>query len=79
MYKFGTKRIFVKVEYQTIIIRVGGGYMNIDDFLNIFTPLEVQKLESGYIERAVSSDQLERKLKRELSDKFLPCLGLIKK
>lgn len=45
IYQFGTKRIFVKVEKEKIIIRVGGGYLTIDEFLDIYTPLEIEKLE----------------------------------
>ena len=34
VYKFGSKRIAVKIEQDKIIIRVGGGYMSIDEFLD---------------------------------------------
>mmetsp|Transcript_394 Transcript_394/g.416 ORF Transcript_394/g.416 Transcript_394/m.416 type:complete len:402 (-) Transcript_394:48-1253(-) len=45
IYQFGTRRIFVKVEKDKIIIRVGGGFLTIDEFLDIYTPLEIEKLE----------------------------------
>jgi hypothetical protein len=45
VYQFGSKRIYVKVEQDKIIIRVGGGYLTIDEFLDIYTPLEIEKLE----------------------------------
>lgn len=45
IYQFGTKKIYVRVEQGKIIIRVGGGYLSIDEFLDIYTPLELEKLE----------------------------------
>ena len=47
---FGTKRVFVKVENGKIIIRVGGGYMQIDEFIELYTPLELEKWESKQTE-----------------------------
>jgi hypothetical protein len=43
IYHFGTKRIFVKLEKNKIIIRVGGGFMLIDEFIEIYTPIELEK------------------------------------
>ena len=34
VYQFGTKRVAVKVENHGIKIRVGGGYLSIDEFLD---------------------------------------------
>jgi hypothetical protein len=34
VYQFGSKRIAVKVEKDKINIRVGGGYLTIDEFLD---------------------------------------------
>ena len=45
VYEFGTKRVEVRVTQGKILIRVGGGYMNIDEFLNQYTPLELEKFE----------------------------------
>ena len=33
VYQFGTKRVSVKVEKNNIKIRVGGGYLSIDEFI----------------------------------------------
>ena len=38
VYQFGTKRVAVKVEKQGIKIRVGGGYLSIDESQNPKTP-----------------------------------------
>ena len=32
-YRFGSKRAFIKIENDTIIIRVGGGFMNMEEFV----------------------------------------------
>jgi len=44
-YMFGSKRINVKVEKDFIKIRVGGGYLSIDEFIDQYTPVELEKLE----------------------------------
>jgi hypothetical protein len=33
MYKYGKKRVFMKIEGDQIIIRVGGGYLTIEEFI----------------------------------------------
>lgn len=45
IYLFGTRKIYVRVENHKIIIRVGGGYLTIDEFLDIYTPVELERLE----------------------------------
>ena len=45
VYQFGTKRVQVKVEREGIKIRVGGGYLSMDQFLEQYTPQELEKLE----------------------------------
>ena len=34
VYEFGSKRICVKVEKDKILIKVGGGFLSIDEFLD---------------------------------------------
>jgi hypothetical protein len=34
VYEFGSRRIFVRVDQDKINIRVGGGYLSIDEFLD---------------------------------------------
>jgi chromosome segregation ATPase len=45
VYQFGTKRVAVRVDKEKINIRVGGGYLSIDEFLDQYTPNELEKLE----------------------------------
>lgn len=45
IYEFGSKKISVRVDNDKINIRVGGGYLSIDEFLDQYTPLELEKME----------------------------------
>lgn len=40
-YLFGTKKIFAKIMNGKLVIRVGGGFMSIDEFLNSYADFEV--------------------------------------
>lgn len=43
VYQFGSKKICISVEQGKIIIRVGGGYMIIEEFLEQYTTIELEK------------------------------------
>lgn len=45
VYLFGTKRIFLKLENGNIAIRIGGGFTNIQNFIEIYTPIELERQE----------------------------------
>lgn len=45
VYQFGSKRVSVRVEKEKILIRVGGGYLSIDEFIDQFQPIELEKIE----------------------------------
>ena len=45
VYQFGSKRINVRVDKDKINIRVGGGFLSIDEFLDQYTPGEMDKLD----------------------------------
>ena len=45
VYQFGTKRVHVLCQKDNIKIRVGGGYLSLDEFLDQYTPAELEKLE----------------------------------
>lgn len=45
IYQFGSKKVYVRVDKDKINIRVGGGFLSIDEFLDIYTPQELEKLE----------------------------------
>ena len=45
VYQFGQKRVYVKVEMgNRILVRVGGGFMGIDEFIAQYTPEETEKI-----------------------------------
>ena len=38
VYKFGSKRVYIKISQQdNLQVRVGGGYMHIDNFIEQYT------------------------------------------
>lgn len=46
VYLYGTRRINLKIEKAgTIKVRVGGGYLSIDEFIDQYTPQELEKIE----------------------------------
>lgn len=45
VYQFGSKRVYVKSDKDKILVRVGGGFLSIDEFIDQYTPDELQKLE----------------------------------
>lgn len=45
IYSFGSKRVKISVERDSIKVRVGGGYLSIDEFLDQYTAGELEKIE----------------------------------
>ena len=43
-YIFGSKKIYAKIQNERLIIRVGGGFMMIDEFLSTYTGSELAKI-----------------------------------
>ena len=68
VYQFGQKRVYVKIEKgNTIKVRVGGGYMHIDDFIEAYTPLEVEKIERRDVFDRFQNKLQAQKISSELS------------
>ena len=72
VYQFGTKRVAVKVEKDSIKIRVGGGFLSIDEFLDQYTPIELDKLKrkdplKRYSERVALQSTIVNAGVREIS------------
>lgn len=45
VYQFGTKKITIKLDANDrLMARVGGGYLNIDEFVDQYLPLELEKI-----------------------------------
>lgn len=46
VYQFGQRRVHIKVEKGgQVFVRVGGGFMHVRDFIEEFTPHELEKLQ----------------------------------
>merc|ERR1712086_1074952 len=45
-YMFGSRKIFAKIMNDKLVIRVGGGYMLIDEFLPTYGQQELDKLDA---------------------------------
>lgn len=45
VYRFGQKRVYLKIEKgNKIFVRVGGGFMGIEEFIQSYTPEETEKI-----------------------------------
>ena len=50
VYKFGQKRVYVKIEKgNQIFVKVGGGFMNVKEFIDKYTPLEIEKIQRNSV------------------------------
>ena len=45
IYEFGTRRVSVKVERGQLLVKVGGGWLQIDEFLDQYIPVELERYE----------------------------------
>lgn len=44
-YMIGTKKIYAEIRNNKLLVRVGGGYMGIDEFISTYGEQEIQKLK----------------------------------
>ena len=50
VYQFGQKRVFIKVEKgNKILVKVGGGFVNIEEFIKKFTQEQLDRLERSNV------------------------------
>lgn len=66
LYTFGTKKIAVKILNGKIVIRVGGGYLMIEEFLRLYTFSELKKL--GEIAKTGKNPPAEKKIEENQDD-----------
>jgi len=45
-YIFGTKKIYAKIMNGQLVIRVGGGYMVIEEFIEMYGEIEANKIKT---------------------------------
>lgn len=43
VYSFGSKKVCIKVENGKIVVRVGGGYLRVNEFLATYTAAELDR------------------------------------
>lgn len=79
-YMFGTKRISVKIVNGKLLIRVGGGYMSVEEFIEQYGKMEMLKLraqsqESAFKNRGSLSTSdyeiMSGKMREKLKDNLL--------
>lgn len=46
-YLFGTKKIFAKIMNGKLVIRVGGGFMTIEEFIANYSDTEMMKIRNS--------------------------------
>jgi len=64
-YMFGSRKIYAKIMNDKLVVRVGGGFMLIDEFLNTYGRQELEKLNilaargsGAYIAGAASPNRM---------------------
>ena len=45
IYEFGTSKVHISLNRDKLQIKVGGGYLSVDEFLDQYTSAELSKLE----------------------------------
>ena len=61
VYSFGSKKVCIKVDNGKINIRVGGGYLRIEEFLEKYTTVELEKsLREGIDPKGAEDSPLKR-------------------
>ena len=66
-YLFGTKKVFAKILNGKIIIKVGGGYMSIDEFMQSYQDFEVSKVQQMLEKGTFNLDEYENQKFIEVS------------
>jgi len=62
VYTFGTLKILLKLEMDTLIARVGGGYMPFEEFIKASTPQELDKIKrSATLRSANAKNEIVKK------------------
>ena len=78
VYMFGSKRVFLKLEHGKIYVRIGAGFMSIEEFVRIYTPLEQDKTERKRArENQVSQGPFKKiTINQPDTGKFSKCFGI---
>ena len=63
---FGSKKIYTKIMNNKLVCRVGGGFMNMDEFINTYAEserLKLERLDPAEIEALHSQNQDKQMVK----------------
>ena len=75
-YMFGTKKIYAKIMNGRLVIRVGGGYMSIDEFMKHYGVQEMQRQQRNRLEEDSTDfdagQALEKEAGKGKKSKFTP-------
>ena len=58
-YIFGTKKIFAKIMNQKLVIRVGGGFMVVEEFIAAYGEMELAKVNSMLEKGSLSLEEFK--------------------
>lgn len=58
VYSFGTKKTNIKIENGKLKVRVGGGYLSIEEFVDQYLPIEYDKWGNGTFTMPVIQEQV---------------------
>ncbi|OMJ94929.1 hypothetical protein SteCoe_1789 [Stentor coeruleus] len=81
VYMFGTKKLFIKLENGRLFVRIGGGFMVIEDFVKAYLPQEIEKIAKENEKMKGFEEDSFRKLNEYQSEdsRFMNCLGIQKR
>ena len=57
VYSFGSKKTNIKIENGKLKVRVGGGYLSIEEFVQQYLPIEYEKWGNGNSNFPVTQEQ----------------------
>jgi hypothetical protein len=55
-YLFGTRKIFAKIMNGKLVIRVGGGYMIIEEFISTYADIEINRCKLIEAQQMMAGD-----------------------
>ena len=63
IYQFGSRKVAIRVDQDRITVRVGGGYISVEEFLEQYTPQELEKMErTNPVKRMTEKLQVQNRL-----------------
>jgi hypothetical protein len=58
-YMFGTKKIYCKIINGKLVVRVGGGYCGIEEFIVQYGPSEIEKVRLENLAKVKIAEKAE--------------------